>query len=356
LIHIWARFASKIPNIVNFLTQTPGLSALAKFAAGAEPSRKIPAFAPETFKQWFANRAPRNIGKPDIVLFPDTFNDHFHPDTARAAVEILEDAGFHVIVPRPDMCCGRPLYDYGMVPEAKRWLKNAIDVLKPYTEAGLSIVFLEPSCLAVFRDEMRLLLPADEDAKRLKDQTFPLSDFFATKVKDFEFPKLNRKVMLQIHCHHKSVYSQDDQQKLFKKLNAEVEMPEPGCCGMAGAFGFEEGRHYDVSEKIGEQRLLPAVRNASDSQLIVADGFSCREQIQQGSNRQALHCAEALKLAKSNVDPNQPFPERVVKKPAQFQPTPTELAVAGAVATGALAIVSWLTLKQRRWNSPDELD
>ncbi len=136
------------------------------------------------------------------------------------------------------MCCGRPLYDYGMLNAAKRWLRNAIDVLKPYAEAGLSIVFLEPSCLAVFRDEMRLLFPADEDAKRIKEQSFPLSDFIATKASHYEIPKLNRKILLQIHCHHKSVYNQNDQKHLFKQMNAEVEMPEPGCCGMAGCVRF----------------------------------------------------------------------------------------------------------------------
>lgn len=339
LIHIWARIASHIPNIVNFFARAPYLSSIAKTVANADQSRTLPKFATTTFKQWFANRPPRNAGKPEVVLFPDTFNDFFHPDTGKAAVEILEDAGFHVIVPQADMCCGRPLYDYGMLYAAKRWLNNAITVLKPYIEGGLPIVFLEPSCLAVFRDEMRHLLADNEDAKRLENQSYAFSEFIVKKAPDYEIPKLNRKALLQVHCHHKSVIDPKDHKELLEKMQADAEIPEPGCCGMAGAFGFEEGSHCQVSTKIAEQRLLPSVRNVPLNQVITADGFSCREQIEQGSDRRALHSAELIKLAKEDVNNQSPYPEEIVLKEEGWQLTGTEKILISLATVSAMTLV-----------------
>jgi FAD/FMN-containing dehydrogenase/Fe-S oxidoreductase len=344
LIHLWARAASYVPNIVNFVTQTPGLRELAKWAANVHSNRKIPKFATITFKEWFKKRPRVNVGKTDVLLFPDTFNDHFHPDTAMAAVEVLEDAGFHVLIPQQDLCCGRPLYDYGMLYAAKRWLSNSISVLAPYAEAGLSIVFLEPSCLAVFRDEISMLFPGNEDAARIRNQSFALSEFISTKAPDYLIPELQRKVLLQIHCHHKSVISQDDQKELLKKMKAEIDMPEPGCCGMAGSFGFEAG-HYDVSIKIAEQHLVPALSKAPKEQIILADGFSCREQIRQSSDREALHTAQTLKLAKELPQGSEQYPERKILHQLPHRLTRTEMCLAaGAVLTA----LSWLLSLRKR--------
>ncbi len=238
----------------------------------------MPSFAPETFVSWFRRRAPRNVGRPRVVLWPDTFNNHFHPQTAKAAVEVLEAAGFQVVVPPKPLCCGRPLYDFGMLDTAKGLLREILDVLRPEIEAGTPVVGLEPSCVAVFRDEMMNLFPMDEDAKRLSANTFILSEFLEKKAPDFRLPKLKRKALVQKHCHHEHVMKFDAENAVLKKLGLDYELLDSGCCGMAGSFGFE-AEHYDVSVAVGERRLLPAVRAADADTLIIADGFSCREQI-----------------------------------------------------------------------------
>ncbi len=239
----------------------------------------------------------RNQGKPQVILWPDTFNNNFHPETGRAAVEVLEAAGFQVLLPTASLCCGRPLYDFGMLDTAKRLLREILDALRPQIQAGIPIVGLEPSCMAVFRDELTNLFPDDEDAKRLRRQAFLLSEFLNKKVEGYEPPQLSRKAIVHGHCHHKSIMGMDDEKSLLKKMGIDYEMPEPGCCGMAGSFGFEAGRHYDVSVACGEQRLLPAVRDADDRTLIIADGFSCQQQIAQTTNRQAMHLAQVMQLA-----------------------------------------------------------
>jgi FAD/FMN-containing dehydrogenase/Fe-S oxidoreductase len=297
LIMYWARLAALAPGVVNFATQTPGLRGLAKRVAGVAPARQIPAFAPETLRAWFRRRPPRNVEKPPVILWPDTFNNHFHPETAKAAVEVLEAAGYQVRVPPEPLCCGRPLYDYGMLDLAARFLRQILAALREDIAAGVPVVGLEPSCVAVFRDELRGLLPNDEDARRLGQQTYLLSEFLAKEAPDFAPPRLARKALVQLHCHHKSVLKHDAEEALLQKLGLDYEVLNAGCCGMAGGFGFEAGDKYDVSIKAGERVLLPAVRNALKDTLIISDGFSCREQIAQTTDRRALHVAEVLQMA-----------------------------------------------------------
>ncbi len=295
-VYWWARLAAFAPSLANFVSQTPGLSAIAKWVGGIAQQRQMPPFAAETFKAWFSRRPARDRDKPPVLLWPDTFTNHFHPEHGKAAVEVLEDAGFRVVVPDVSLCCGRPLYDFGMLDEAERLLRQILTALRPAIEAGVPLVGLEPSCLAVFRDELLNLFPNDEDARRLHDQSFMLSEFLNKKVKDYQPPKLNRKALVHVHCHHKSVMGEDDELAVLKKLGLEIEEPDKGCCGMAGSFGFEAD-HYDVSMKVGERVLLPAVRRAPDDRLVIADGFSCEEQIRQGTGRTALHLAEVIRMA-----------------------------------------------------------
>ena len=295
-IYWWSRLAAIAPSVANFFSQTPGLSAIAKWMGGIAQERRMPAFAPATFKAWFRRRPIVNRGRPPVLLWPDTFTNHFLPEHGRAAVEVLENAGYQVLVPGAPLCCGRPLYDYGMIDEAKRMLRDILSTLQAPIEAGVPLIGLEPSCLAVFRDEMANLLPNDRDAKRLHDQSFMLSEFLNRKVKDYQPPKLNRTVLVHIHCHHKSVIGQDDELAILKKLGLDVDEPDKGCCGMAGSFGFEAA-HYDVSMAIGEQALLPAVRKLDDDALVIADGFSCEQQIEQATGRRSLHLAEVLQMA-----------------------------------------------------------
>ena len=309
LIMYWARLAALMPRVANFITRTPLLRDAAKALAGVAPKRRIPAFAPRTFKQWFRDRGPRNVGRRPVILWPDTFNDHFHPETARAAVDVLEAAGCQVLVPRPSLCCGRPLYDYGMLKLAKRQLRQVLAALDPLVRAGVPVVGLEPSCVAVFRDELLNLFPDDADAGRLARQTFLLSEFLETEVADYQPPKLRRQAVVHGHCHHKALMTMRDEERMLAKLGLDFEILDAGCCGMAGAFGFEED-HYDVSIKVGERVLLPAVRSAAEDTLIVADGFSCREQIAQTTDRRALHLAEVIRLALNESSPPGRAPTR----------------------------------------------
>ena len=324
-IDLWARLASYAPGLANLTTQLPFLRDISKLVAGIPKERAIPAFAPETFKTWFerrgfdrkASHSKNTSGKgtasavtysatntralapeaaPPVLLWPDTFNNYFYPGTAKAAVDVLEAAGFEVIVPSANLCCGRPLYDFGMLDRAQALLLHILDELSPEIEAGIPIVGLEPSCVAVFRDELINLFPHDERAQALSRQTFLLSEFLETFAKDFPLPRLDRKALLHGHCHHKSLMKMTAEEAVLHRLGIDFHSPAPGCCGMAGAFGFEHDK-YDLSIAIGELELLPAVRQAPSDWLIIADGFSCREQIAQGSPRHALHLAEVLQMA-----------------------------------------------------------
>ncbi len=338
-IDIWAQLASNAPGLVNLTTQLPFLRDIAKLVAGMPRERSIPPFAPQTFRSWFQRRQPRNPGAKPVLLWPDTFNNYFLPDTAKAAVEVLEAAEFRVLLPGTSLCCGRPLYDWGMLDRAKSLLLKILDALVPEIETGVPLVVLEPSCAAVFRDELVNLFPNDERARRLSQQTFLLSEFLEKKAHHFQLPRLDRKALIHGHCHHKSVMKMTDEEAVLKKMGVNYEAPAPGCCGMAGSFGFEADK-YEVSLAIGELELLPAVREAAPDCVIIADGFSCREQIAQCTDRRALHLAEVIQMAlregplgsrgaypeQANVQRRQAEVERSMKRAG--------LAVA-AVAAGA---------------------
>jgi Fe-S oxidoreductase len=296
-IYWWARLASLAPDVANFFGQTPGFTTVAKWLGGVDQRRRMPAFTRETFKEWFRKRASRNQDKPAVILWPDTFNNNFHPEVAKAAVTVLEAAGRQVWVPKASLCCGRPLYDFGMLDEAKVMLRQILDTLRPQIQAGVPIIGLEPSCTAVFRDELMNLFPNDEDAKRLSKQTFLLSEFLNSEMKDYQPPRLERKALVHGHCHHKAIMGMDDEKELLKKIGLDCDMPDDGCCGMAGSFGFESGGHYDVSVAVGQRVLLPAVRQQDLDTFIIANGFSCRQQITQTTDRQALHLAQVLEMA-----------------------------------------------------------
>ncbi len=304
LINHWAKLASFAPGFANLFTQTPGLRELAKFAAGMPWQRNIPAFAPTTFQDWFKRkRAPAQQLGRRVVLWPDTFNNYFHPDIAQAAVEVLEHAGFEVAVPAQPVCCGRPLYDFGMLDRAKEYLLRVIRVLRKEILWGVPILVLEPSCAAVFRDELKNLLPDNEQAQRLSKQTFLWSEWLDKNAPHLSLPELRptRKAVVHGHCHQKALMGMDSEIAMLHKMGIETQLLDSGCCGMAGSFGFEKDK-YDVSVKCGEHALLPQVRNASSEALIVADGFSCQEQIAQLTNRRALHLAQIIWMALKKPD------------------------------------------------------
>ncbi len=294
-IYRWARLARFAPGLVNFFSQTPGIANAVKFFGGVAQPRRMPKFATQTFTNWFRKRAIQNQAKPQVMLWPDTFSNHFHPDIARAAVEVLEHAGYQVIIPEVSLCCGRPLYDFGMLDSARFALEQTLAALRPQITAGTPLIGLEPSCVSVFRDEMTNLLGDNQDAERLRRQTYLLSEFLVEKA-DYRPPQLKRKAIVHGHCHHKSILKFDSEQELLARTGLDFQVLDSGCCGMAGSFGFEADK-YEVSAQIGERVLLPAVRLAGPKTLIVADGFSCFQQIEQLAGRRPLHIAEVLQMA-----------------------------------------------------------
>jgi FAD/FMN-containing dehydrogenase/Fe-S oxidoreductase len=311
LIMVHARLAARAPALANRLLALPAVGAAVKRAGGISPRRAMPPFAPETFQAWFAQRGKVNPGAPPVALFPDTFNNFLHPEPMKATVEVLEAAGYQVIVPEQALCCGRPLYDYGMLPTARRFLRRLVDVLGPHVRAGTHVVGVEPSCVAVFRDELVSMLPHDEDAKRLSLQTLTLAEFLQAHAPGWDAPQLRRRALVHGHCHHKAVMGMDAEHALFERIGLDAEFLDSGCCGLAGSFGFEAA-HHDISVRIGERRLLPAVRDASPETLLIADGFSCKTQIEQLTSRRALHTAQVIKMAmeRGPDGPAGPAPER----------------------------------------------
>ncbi|HWB53212.1 MAG TPA: heterodisulfide reductase-related iron-sulfur binding cluster, partial [Tepidisphaeraceae bacterium] len=353
-IHIWARLAQFAPGIVNFFTHAPGLSMVAKWLAGIDQNRRAPEFAAVPFKTWFKRHKPKHPSGPPVLLFADTFNNYFHVETAKAAVEVLEDAGFRVEVPMQDICCGRPLYDYGFLNMAKRWLQDILQKLQPAIEAGIPMVVLEPSCWAVFKDELTNMLPNDLDAKRLQNLTMTLAEFLRNKAPHYKPPKFHRKILLHGHCHQKSIDKLNDKEhgELFaerhvlKAMGVEIENPESGCCGMAGSFGFEPGDHYNVAVAAGERVLLPKVREIDKNTPIVADGFSCRTQISESTDRHALHLAQLIQYAKRGSNQT---PERQLVKERTNQ---SRLAYAKAAAMVAgIAIGFWAFSRAKKQRS-----
>jgi Fe-S oxidoreductase len=268
-----------------------------------------------------------------VILWPDTFNTYFHTETGVAAVEALEAAGYRVKMPRGHVCCGRPLYDYGFLGLARRYLLRVLDELRDDLRAGVPVVGIEPSCLAVFRDELPKLLPDDEDGHRLTAQAVHFGDFLERE--GVELPPLPRRALLHGHCHHKATGGIDPERKVLESMGIEVEVVDSGCCGMAGSWGYEPD-HYEVSQACGERALFPAVRRAGGETLLVADGFSCKTQIEQATGRKAMHVAQVLKLARG-ADPFEQPPH-----------PPRSRLVLGALGLGAAAAAAGAVTWGRR--------
>jgi len=311
LFYWWARIASPIASMVNFFTQTPPFSTLLKMIGGIAQQRQLPRFAPRTFRAWMSARRGKGIGpaarrqgvvdaaEPTpsprrVILWPDTFGTYLEPSALIAAVDVLEHAGFAVEIPKRPLCCGRPLYDWGMLDTAKKLWQQTLDVLRDDIRAGVPVVGLEPGCVSAFRDELCGLFPDDPDAKLLSQQTYMLSEFLVKE--GVVLPTLDRSAVVHGHCHQKSVAGMKSEEAILRALGLDYQLLDSGCCGMAGSFGFEAHK-YDVSVAAGERVLLPAVRAASEDTLVIANGFSCQEQVAQLAGRRPLHLAEVIKMA-----------------------------------------------------------
>jgi FAD/FMN-containing dehydrogenase/Fe-S oxidoreductase len=316
----WARLGSLVPELTNFVTQTPGLSRAAKFVAGIDKHRPLPTFAPRTLQSWYKKRGgTRNPDGRPVVLFPDTFNNHLHTDVGVSCVEALEASGWRVIMPEGHVCCGRPLYDYGFLDQAERYLNRNLETLRDHIRAGTPIVGIEPSCLAVFKDELVKLLPHDDDAKRLAANAYHFGEFL--RAFDVEPPRLDGEAMLWGHCHHRATGGVDTEQQVLEQMGLNTQSVSGGCCGLAGSWGFEDGK-WQISLDCGEQAYLPAIRKAGADTLIVANGFSCQTQLADAPNveRTALHLGQVLRLAR------QPQPHSAAaRRLVETRPRPTAL-------------------------------
>jgi FAD/FMN-containing dehydrogenase/Fe-S oxidoreductase len=293
MIDRWAQLGSHAPRLANFMSTVP--KQLIQRALDLAPQRQMPRLATRSFQQW-ARKHRVSASGGSVILWPDTFNNYYTPETSQAALEVLTHAGFNVMVPQKHLCCGRPLYDFGMLDKARQYLQHVLQTLAPEIDAGRPIVVLEPSCASVFRDELLNLFPEDPRAARLRRQTFLLSEFLQHHAPGYQPPQLSQKLLLHGHCHHKAIMKMTDEEELLRRMGSDLKTLDAGCCGMAGPFGFAKEK-YAVSQAIGERVLLPAVRAAEPGTLVVSDGFSCREQILQATGRKALHLAEILQQA-----------------------------------------------------------
>ncbi|HEY5249915.1 MAG TPA: FAD-linked oxidase C-terminal domain-containing protein, partial [Dermatophilaceae bacterium] len=354
---LWSRLASVAPGAVNALTRSVLKSPL-KRLSGIAPERDIPQFANRTLRS--SLRRPPGARKPGwqglaalgqplspktatsptsptsatsatsptsptgatsatsptsptsptsatsatsptspggkVVLWPDSFTSYLAPEVGEAAVAVLQDAGFEVVLPRGPVCCGLTWISTGQLGVAKRVLRRSLSCLDEYLSAGVPVVGLEPSCLAVFRHEAPALLPGDESARLALGLTFTLAELLATYAPQWTPPQVGGEALVQMHCHQHAVIGFEADRALMKAAGISATVPDSGCCGLAGNFGFERG-HYEVSRAAGERVLLPAVRAAADTTVIVADGFSCRTQIDQATDRRPLHLAQVLAAA-----------------------------------------------------------
>ncbi|PSL02698.1 FAD/FMN-containing dehydrogenase [Haloactinopolyspora alba] len=350
---LWARVASHAPRLVNAALYAPGLGRLGKQLAGVAVERDAPPFAGETFQQWWRRHqgdAPEPDPRADrtVLIWPDSFTNHYHPNVGRAAVHVLEAAGFDVVVPDDAVCCGLTWISTGQLDVAQRVFRRTLRTLRPWLAADTPIIGLEPSCTAVFRNDMPDMLPDDADVRRLARQTHTLAEFLLRHAPDgWQPPQLDRQALVQTHCHQHAVIGFDADTELMCRAGIDATVPDSGCCGLAGNFGFEDG-HYDVSMACAERVLLPAVRDASPETLVIADGFSCRTQIEQGdSGRTALHLAEALDLGLQG-DRGEPYPERTVGRPAVDRRASRGVTATG-VAAAASAVAAVVLGLRRRW-------
>ena len=278
---------------------------------GISSQRKLPEFAREPFTTWFKKRqkmgdgraagsgslVPRDRPRSPVVLFNDTFNTYNYPQVAIAATEVLEAAGYEVVLPG-HKCCGRPMISKGLVDMAREAARETVDKLHPFAEKGIPIVGLEPSCLLTLRDEYLYLLPGDPRPAKIAEHAVMFEEFVASQIErgtwNVEMEETPGNILLHGHCHQKSLVGTVPGKQTLSWTGAAVTEVDSGCCGMAGSFGYE-AEHYEVSLKMGERKLFPAVREQPAETWVVAAGVSCRAQIAHGTGRQALHPAEALR-------------------------------------------------------------
>ena len=289
--HIRAQLAlaALVPTLFNAVTGT-GLARRAASLIGIDPRRNLPKVAKETFSKRFP-ALRQGAGPTEVALFNDTWTEYQWPEIGVGATRLFAAAGARVHLPKV-VCCGRPMLSEGLVDAARENARRNLDLLMPLVERGIPLVGLEPSCILTLRDDYQKLLPNDERVKKLAEATRLFEE--ALLELETELPlRSGSPVLLHGHCHQKALVGTGPTEKaLALAPGTEVTVVDSSCCGMAGLFGYEKG-HYEVSMKMGERRLFPAVREANES-VVIAPGTSCREQISGGTGRRAQHPAEYL--------------------------------------------------------------
>ncbi|MGA7923317.1 MAG: FAD-linked oxidase C-terminal domain-containing protein, partial [Thermoplasmata archaeon] len=296
LSYRWLPIGAAMPGVINGLSQWGPTSRLMKWLGGIARERSLPLLASSRFDSAFRKRDhdTRAWDSKTVVLWPDTWNNYLHPEVLEAAEEVLRRVGFHVVLPDRTVCCGRPLYDFGMLGRARKQVERVVSTLTREIAWGAPVVVLEPSCLSVFRDELPNLLPGDSRAAQLKKNAVSLPELFHQK--GLPIPPLAKRVMVQPHCHESSVIGLDPLRHLLREMGTDPHVLQGGCCGMAGSFGME-AKKYPISVTIAEHVVAPSIRQREDDVLVVADGFSCREQIRDRAGTYPLHVAQLLQMA-----------------------------------------------------------
>ena len=307
------RYAPKLKAVgflLNLRDQVPGFAKISEWLLGVTSQRRLPRWRTDHFR-FHGEDTESKEGAKEVVLLVDTFNSCFESENASATLDVLRAAGYRVHCPRPldggrSLCCGRTFLSNGMVDEAKVEVLRTMTTLKPYVERGVPIVGIEPSCLLTLRDEYLVLFPGEE-SKRLAQNSFMLEEFLANELDsgnlDLDLQALStKKALLHGHCHQKAFAALSPVERVLNLIpDLEIKTIDSSCCGMAGSFGYEK-EHYDASMEMGSLSLFPAINEAESDTLVVADGVSCRGQIEHGTGRQAMHVARVLQMALKTGD------------------------------------------------------
>ena len=295
-----SRLGSFFAPFSNWTLRSQAFRELLESSAGIDRRRALPPFASQTFAQWFRARGGSRDDKAtrgQVLLFVDTFTNYNHPELGRAAVAVMEHMGYQVVLP-DTRCCGRPMLSAGMLDRARDSARANVDAALPYVEGGAMLVGLEPSCILSFRDEYVDLLGGDEGARKVAGSAMLIEEFYVRAIEDdgarLDFTKKPGKVLFHGHCHQKALVGTSMAMEVLKSIpGCDAQEVQSGCCGMAGSFGFEQ-EHYDISMKIGEHSLFGPIRSEEDEFQVVSEGVSCRQQIADGTGRQAKHLVEVL--------------------------------------------------------------
>jgi FAD/FMN-containing dehydrogenase/Fe-S oxidoreductase len=293
-INEWAPLAARMPRLVNAVAHS-WMGDWAKRLAGIHRERRLPEFARGTFKKWFAGHVTANPNGPEVLLFPDCFTNYFEPEVAIAGVCVLEQAGCRVTLPPQPLCCGRPLYEQGMLDLAKQRLRGVMQALGPYVERGVCVVGLEPGCILTFRDELPRLFPGESRARRLAENSLLLDEFLQREFPEFAPEVSAVNALFHGHCHQTAIAGIENEVALLRKIQGlQVQVLDAGCCGMAGAFGYAKDK-YELSRALMQRVLAPAIAAGGSDMVVISDGFSCRSQIRHFCpGTTVLHLAQVL--------------------------------------------------------------